>query len=418
LKILTYKNALTKMQAVILVAVIVAAAVAGVAYYLLSNPSEPTTTEPIKIGASVAQTGSLGPNGQKIKDAYLFWAEECNKRGGLLGRNVTMVIYDDGGDPTTTASIYERLITVDKVDLIFGPYSSACSFAMAPIAEKYQMVNLQPCSDQLKLYQQGWEYTMFSVVSGPPTSQYLWMIGGTIDSLGSDKPTTLAILNADTMHGVGVADAVTEACGKLNIEVVRHETFVSGTLDITANLLNIKDADPDILVAVGDFTDEIMILKTADEQNFHPKMWIGETAFSNFKDAHTQLGDAADYVIGVTYWDKRYANTASSSFVAAYRAKYGTDPNIYNAFGFNVGQFVEEAVNGAGTLDQNEIRDYILTHPIDTLMGTWNVDQDLVAEGIKYMPVSQLRIGQIQNGDQEIILPAVDATSEFVYPRP
>src|SRR5881396_2115602 len=169
---------------------------------------------PIKIGASLSLTGTYAKPGTYQKEGYDVCAEEVNGKGGLLGRKIEFVLYDDQSNPATGVKLYEKLITEDKVDAVMGPYSSPITEAVANISEKYKKVMVSPLAATTSIFKKGRKY-IFMVIS--PAEAYL---EGLIDMAAKRGLKTVAILNEDTLFTKASAVGVSEIAKKKGMQVV------------------------------------------------------------------------------------------------------------------------------------------------------------------------------------------------------
>ncbi|HSB42871.1 MAG TPA: ABC transporter substrate-binding protein, partial [Methylomirabilota bacterium] len=169
------------------------AAVALTGIVVASLPPAAPAQTPIKIGASMSVTGTYAKPGTYQKQGYDVCIDELNAKGGLLGRKVELVIYDDQSQPATAVRLYEKLITEDKVDAVMGPYSSAVSEAVANVTEKYKKVMVAPLAATTSIFKKGRKY-IFMVIT--PAENYLQ---GLIDMAAKRGLKTVAIINEDTL---------------------------------------------------------------------------------------------------------------------------------------------------------------------------------------------------------------------------
>src|ERR1043166_289202 len=147
---------------------------------------------PIRIGASLSLTGTYAEPGRFQSEGYKLCEKDLNTKGGVLGRKVEMVVYDDQSLPATAVKLYEKLITEDKVDAVMGPYSSAVSEAVANVTEKYKKVMVAPLAATTSIFKKGRKY-IFMVIT--PAENYL---DGLIDMAAKRGLKTVAIINEDT----------------------------------------------------------------------------------------------------------------------------------------------------------------------------------------------------------------------------
>lgn len=173
----------------------------------LPPPSPTSPPKPIKIGATVSLTGKYAESGKYYEEAYRLWEQEINAKGGLLGRPVEFIIYDDTSDPDTGVSLYEKLITVDKVDLILGPYTSTVVYPTSAVAEKYKLLFLQGGGNSKTLFERGFKY-MFLTLPGLaddfPRMMIEWIATLPVD----ERPKSAAVIYLDNRAMVSEAEGV------------------------------------------------------------------------------------------------------------------------------------------------------------------------------------------------------------------
>src|SRR5262245_34111545 len=224
-------------------AVAIALAVGGVV---------PATAQgPIRIGASLPLTGTYAKLGKNQHERYQLCEKDLNAKGGLLGRKVQFVVYDDQSMPATAVRLYEKLITEDKVDAVMGPYSSAVSEAVANVTEKYKKVMVAPLASTTSIFKKGRKY-IFMVVS--PAEVYL---DGLIDMAAKRGLKTVAVINEDTLFPKASAAGAAEQAKKRGMQVVLLEAYPKGNTDFSALLVKLKAANPDVLVAGTYFDDAV-----------------------------------------------------------------------------------------------------------------------------------------------------------------
>src|SRR5437870_3717010 len=169
---------------------------------------------PIKIGASISLTGTYAKLGSYTQDGYLMCAKEINDKGGLLGRKLEFVIYDDRSDPPTAIKLYEKLITEDKVELVMGPYSSPITKAASTVSEKYKKVMMASLAAETAIWQQGYKY-LFMTIS--PAEVYM---EGLVDLAAERGLKTIAIIHEDTSFAKAAAQGAATLAKKRGMQVV------------------------------------------------------------------------------------------------------------------------------------------------------------------------------------------------------
>jgi branched-chain amino acid transport system substrate-binding protein len=197
------------------------------------------TQLPLRIGASISQTGSLAPMGQNTHRGYQLCVKHANEKGGVLGRRIELHVEDDQSEGPTAVAIYEKLITRDKVDAIFGPYSSPLTEAMADVSERHRtpMVALAAATS---IFKKGRKF-VFMIPS--PAERYL---EGLIDLAVRRGLKTVAVIHEDTLLQQSIAQGALELAKKRGLQVVLAESYSQGKTDFGGILGRVKTANPDV----------------------------------------------------------------------------------------------------------------------------------------------------------------------------
>lgn len=379
-------------------------ALAGV---LLASVPQPVAAQtPIKIGASMSVTGTYAKPGTYQKQGYDVCIDELNAKGGLLGRKVELVIYDDQSTPATAVRLYEKLITEDKVDAVMGPYSSAVSEAVANVTEKYKKVMVAPLAATTSIFKKGRKY-IFMVIT--PAENYL---DGLIDMAAKRGLKTVAIINEDTLFPKASAAGAAEAAKKRGMQVVLQEAYPKGNTDFSALLVKIKAANPDVIAAGTYFDDAVAITRQMKELNVNPKMF-GLTVGGDLPEFYDLLKQNAEYVYGSTQWDESLPYPGQKEFLAAYKAKFkGQEPSYHTAAGYAGCLIYAEAVKKAGTLDADKVRDQLLKMEIKTAFGEYKVEPD------GFQIAHKMVMLQWQDGKRLIVWPDDLSNGKPRYPTP
>lgn len=378
-------------------------ALAGVVFASLPLPVDAQT--PIKIGASMSVTGTYAKPGSYQKEGYDICIDELNGKGGLLGRKVELVIYDDQSQPATAVKLYEKLITEDKVDAVMGPYSSAVSEAVANVTEKYKKVMVAPLAATTSIFKKGRKY-IFMVIT--PAENYL---DGLIDMAAKRGLKTVAIINEDTLFPKASAAGTAEAAKKKGLQVVLQEAYPKGNPDFSALLVKIKAANPDVIAAGTYFDDAVAITRQMKELNVNPKMF-GLTVGGDLPEFYDLLKQNAEYVYGSTQWDESLPYPGQKEFLAAYAKKFKHEPSYHAAAGYAGCLIYGEAVKRAGSLDADKVREQLLKLEIKTAFGDYKVDAD------GFQVAHKMAMLQWQDGKRVIVWPDELAGGKPRYPTP
>jgi branched-chain amino acid transport system substrate-binding protein len=378
-------------------------ALAGVVLASLPVPAGAQT--PIKIGASMSVTGTYAKPGSYQKEGYDVCIDELNAKGGLLGRKVELVIYDDQSQPATAVKLYEKLITEDKVDAVMGPYSSAVSEAVANVTEKYRKVMVAPLAATTSIFKKGRKY-IFMVIT--PAENYL---DGLIDMAAKRGLKTVAIINEDTLFPKASAAGTAEAAKKRGMQVVLQEAYPKGNTDFSALLVKIKAANPDVIAAGTYFDDAVAITRQMKELNVNPKMF-GLTVGGDLPEFYDLLKQNAEYVYGSTQWDESLPYPGQKEFLTAYKKKFKHEPSYHSAAGYAGCLLYADAVKKAGSLDADKVREQLLKMETRTAFGDYKVEPDGFQVSHKMVML------QWQDGKRVIVWPDDLSNGKPRYPTP
>lgn len=360
---------------------------------------------PITIGASLSQTGDYARIAADQQAAYEMFVEQLNEEDGLLGCDVELIVYDDRSTPETGARLYERLITEDQVELIIGPYSSAVTGGMMPIAERYEMVNIAPMGSSDELFEQGFTYS-FQVIT--PASQYLT---GALEIMQEEGLTTLAYMGEDTAFPAAVRDALEEGQEDGGYEVVFSELYPAGTTDFSSLITQIGDAEPDAIFGGTYAEDAIAITGQLEEQGVNAPV-IALTVGAAENEYYESVGEAGELMMGASHWEPSLDTPGNPEFVAAYEEQFDREPGYHAAGSYAGMQVLAEAVNACECLDQAQIRDALIGLETETVFGPFDVDE----AGAQVAKIGFMI--QWMDGEKEIIWPFDAATSDYVVPHP
>jgi branched-chain amino acid transport system substrate-binding protein len=378
-------------------AVALALAVGGVA---------PATAQgPIRIGASLSLTGTYAQPGRYQHEGYQLCEKDLNAKGGVLGRKVQFVVYDDQSMPATAVRLYEKLITEDKVDAIMGPYSSAISEAAVNVSEKYKKVMVAPLAATTSIFRKGRKY-VFMVIS--PAEVYL---EGMIDIAVKRGLKTVAILNEDTLFPKTSAQGTADLAKKAGMQVVFTEAYPKGNQDFSAVLTKIKAANPDVIAAATYFDDAVAIARQMKELDVNPKM-VGVTVGGDIPKFQEMLKQTSEFIYGSSQWEATLPYPGARQFHDAYSKEFKQEPSYHSAAGYAGCLIYAEAVKKAGTLDSDKVRDALLALKTRTMFGDYEVDKD------GFQVAHKMVLLQWQDGKRVVVWPDDLAGGKPRFPTP
>jgi branched-chain amino acid transport system substrate-binding protein len=342
---------------------------------LLAAPASAQSGEPIKIGFSMALTGGLAPNGKSALLAQKLWEEDVNAKGGLLGRPVKLVYYDDKSSPAEVPAIYTKLLDVDKVELVVGPYATAQIAPAMPIVmqKKKTFIGLLGLAVNTEFNYPNY----FAMIPSGPDAKPAFTKGFfDVAMAQAAKPQTVAIVAADQEFSRNAADGARENAKAANLRVVYDRTYPPSTADFAPIVRAIQAGNPDLVVVCSYPPDSVGIVRAVNEIGFKPKAIGGAMVGLQATAIKTQLGPLLNGWINYDFWlpvpKMEFAGVAD--LIKRYQAKAGAegvDPlGYYMApWGYAQLQVLQQAVEGTKSLDDAKLGDYIRANTFKTVVG-------------------------------------------------
>jgi branched-chain amino acid transport system substrate-binding protein len=407
---------------------IVGAILALTAATLVAAPAAAQSGEPIKIGFSMALTGGLAPNGKSALLAQKIWEEDINAKGGLLGRPVKLVYYDDKSSPAEVPAIYTKLLDVDKVELVIGPYATAQIAPAMPIVmqKKKTFIGLLGLAVNTEFNYPNY----FAMIPSGPDAKPAFTKGFfDIAMAQGAKPQTVAIVAADQEFSRNAADGARENAKAANLRVVYDRTYPPPTADFAPIVRAIQASNPDIVVVCSYPPDSVGMVRSVNEIGFKPKAIGGAMVGLQATAIKTQLGPLLNGWTNYDFWlpvpKMEFAGVAD--FIKRYQAKAaaeGVDPlGYYMApWGYAQLQVLQQAVEGTKSLDDAKLGDYIRANAFKTVVG----DVKFGAKGeweksrvlqVQFQNVKGNDVAQFKDmSTQVVVAPAEYESGKVIYP--
>ena len=361
--------------------------------------------KPVRVGVALSQSGNLADSAKLYFNGVELWRDQVNARGGLLGRPVELVVYDDRSDAATAARLYEKLIADDNVDLLFGPWGSASAATASAVANKHSRVFFNSGGASEQIHERGFKYVFQTAA---PISAYVAAIGPFAAKHGLK---TIAFFGRDYPAARDMAKSIKVIADKQNIKILASEYFPAGTTDFSSMIAQARQMQPDVWVSVGYPNEAIEMVRQLKASNYLPKVFIHNGV--SIDDFLTASGKDGEYAFGMSLYEPTLKTNGNAEFVKAFEAKYKITPGYYSAFSFGGATVMEEAVKKAGSLDQEKLRAVLTTLETDTVMGHHKVDPNTG----KQMGQTGLLV-QVRDGKREIVMPEALKTRDPVVPEP
>jgi branched-chain amino acid transport system substrate-binding protein len=361
--------------------------------------------ETIRIGIALSQTGNLADSATHYWRGIELWKDKTNAAGGLLGKKVDFVIYDDRSDAATSARLYERLITNDKVDLLVSTIGSAQAATATAVAEKHKRIMINGGGASESIQQRGFKHIFQTAAR---ISNY---VDGIEPVMKKYNVKTMAFVSRDYAAARDMEKVLKTMAQRNGVKVVMDEYFPSGNVDFSSQIARARQEKPDLWVSVGYPNEAIEMTRQFRSSNYMPKIFVHNgVAQEDYLKATGKDGEGA---IGMSLYEPVLKTAGNAEFVRDFKAKYNYEPGYYSSFGYNAVYVLGEAVKKTGSLDQEALRKTLTTLKLDTVMGKHEVEPNTGMQiGIKGLLV------QIIGGKREIVWPDDLRTAEAKIPVP
>jgi branched-chain amino acid transport system substrate-binding protein len=369
-------------------------------------PSTGFAQQPIRIGASTALTGEASIQGGYVREGYLFCQKQVNEKGGVLGRKIEFVIYDDASNGKIAAGLYEKLIGEDKVDAVLGPYGSAITEAVADVNERHRMLMIAPTAATTSIWEKGRRYLIMLLSPVEAVAE------GLLDLAARNGLKTVAVIQQDAL----VPNAITKGASALakskGLELVSLQTYRTSPEDFSELLKKAAAAKPDVLVAGSiRFEDLLAITRKMKELDINIRM-LSAVPYGLLPEYYKQLGKDAEFVYSGSFWDAALPYPGNQEFVTAYAQEYSHPPAVQSAGAYAGCQLLVDAMRQTGGLDSEKMRAALLTLKTKTVFGDFAVDERGYQTAHKAVTI------QWQDGKQVIVWPDEVATGKARLPAP
>ena len=402
--------------------------IAAVAFSSSFIPTAKADNHPIKIGFSMTLTGGLAGNGKAALIAMQIWEKDINAEGGLLGRQVELVFYDDQTNPANVPAIYTKLLNVDKVDLVVSSYGTNLIAPAMPIIMRNKLVFMSlfglAVNDRFKYD------NYFQIMPAGPVPKTDWSRGFFDIAMDqSPKPVTIALLAADAEFARNAVDGARTNANNVGLKIVYDKTYPPGTADFTPIVRAIQASQPDV-VYVGSYPPGAAgIVRAANELGLETKLFGGGMVGLQYASLQTSLGSMLNGIVNYDFWVPE--PTLNFAGVEAFLEKYqsvaaeaGVDPLGYYLppYAYAYLQVLGDAVNAVGSLDQQAIGKHIHANTFDTVVGPvkfaangeWATSRALM---VQFQGIEDDNLDQFREAGKTVILsPKEFQSGEVIYP--
>jgi branched-chain amino acid transport system substrate-binding protein len=384
--------------------------------------------EPIKIGFGMALTGGLAAIGKSALVGMQIWEEETNAKGGILGRPVKLVYYDDQSSPPTVPGLYAKLLDVDKVDLVVSGYATNMVAPAMPVVMQHDRLFLGLFA--LAVNSQFHYPKYFSMLpTGPDPKRAFSQSFFDVAMAGDPKPKTIAIVAADAEFAKNASDGARAIANELGLKIVYDKSYPPPTTDFTAIVRAIQATNPELVYVASYPPDSVGMVHAINEVGLKARYVGGGMVGLQATAVKQQLGPQLNGFVDYEFWIP--APTMQFPGILDFLKKYqarapeaGVDPNGWYLppFAYANLEVLAQAVEGTKSLDQEKLADYIRTHSFKTIVGDVSYGKDgewakpRVLE-VQFHDIAGNGIDQFKDVRTEVILePAEYRTGTVVAP--
>ena len=383
---------------------------------------------PIKIGYSMSLTGGLAPNGKSGLLARRIWEEDTNAKGGMLGRPVKLVYYDDKSAPAEVPPIYNKLLDIDKVNLVIGPYATAQMAPAMPIVIQRRKLFITLLG--LAVNDEFNYPNYFAMIpSGPDPKPAFTKDFFALAMAQNPKPQTVAIVAADQEFSKNASDGARDTAKKLGLRIVYDRSYPPSATDYGPIVRAIAATNPDLVVVCSYPPDSVGIVRAVNEQNFRPKMIGGGMVGLQATAIKTQLGPLLNGFTNYDFWlpVEKMQFAGVDELMKKYQARAsaeGVDPlGYYMApWGYAQLQVLGQSIAATRSIEDVKLGDYIRANTFETVVGTVKFGpkgewaQSRVLQ-VQFQNIKGNDVGQFKDiSHQVVVAPSDYVSGKLVYP--
>lgn len=384
--------------------------------------------EPITIGFGMSLTGPLSANGKSSLLAMKIWEEDVNAKGGLLGRPVKLVYFDDQSNPSLVPGIYTKLLDVDKVDLVISGYASGQIAPAMPVVIRKKKIFISLFGTGIN---EQFKYDRyFSMIPNGPDPKPAFTRGFfKIAEQQVPKPQTIAIAYADAEFGKNACDGAIENAKNAGFKIVYNKSYPPGTTDFTPIVRAVAATNPDLFVVCSYPIDSVGIVRSVNEVGFKPKMWGGAMVGLQATVFKMQLGPLLNGVVNFETWlpQKSMAFPGSLELLKKYQERAGAegvDPLGYYmpVWAYSYLQVLGTAIAETKSIDDGKLAEYIAKSTFKTVVGDvkfgkggeWATERVMAAQ---FQNIKSNKIDEFRDLSTNVIVyPSDFKSGDVIYP--
>ncbi|HUF21732.1 MAG TPA: amino acid ABC transporter substrate-binding protein [Burkholderiales bacterium] len=400
------------------------AALAGLALGGAGTFARAQGKKPIRIGLSIAQTGPLSAAGKSGLLALQIWRDDQNARGGLLGRPVELVVYDDQGNASVTPGIYTKLIDVDKVDLLVAPYATNPTASIMPLVKRRDLLLIGNFALDANAQIRHDKY-----FNNQPWASAHDAAAPFLDLCGHFKARTIAVLAADAEFSQNFADGIRAGLGARGLRSVYDQNYPPNTVDFSSMVRSLRARRPEVVFVASYPSDSAGIIRAVNEIGVGDsvRLFGGGMVGLQYASLMEALGSQLNGVVNYNTWapEKTMDFPGVRDFIGRYQGRAGqanVDPLGFYLppFNYAIGEILAQAVTATGSLDHARLASYLRGHEVRTIVGPirWGPTGEWANPRIVYVQfrgIVDRNLDQFRSpGRQVIVAPQAFKTGEVI----
>lgn len=367
----------------------------------------------VKVGVILPLTGSEAMFGEMEKNSFEMAYEELKAAGKTTvgGKEIKLLYEDDQGKQDVARSATEKLVNQDKVAMLSGGYSSACTNVIAGSAQNANVPFLIVTGSSDDITKQGWNYVFRGTAA--PASKYTGAFWDMMEKVVD--PQSVAIIFENTDFGTSSSKGFRDECQKRGINIVFDQAYEHGAIDFKPMLANLRSTNPDMIFATSYVMDASMIVKQMKELDFNTKLFVGNGAGYTMPEFYQNAGAASDYVASTSLWVPNVAWPGAKDYFEKYKQKFGKEPDYHGAQAYATMYVIADALGRATDLTNEGIQKALKQTDIQTIMGPIKFED---WDGFTNQNKPNTYVVQWSKGKLEVIWPEDVKSASYVYPVP
>ncbi|MCU1479397.1 MAG: transporter substrate-binding protein [Subtercola sp.] len=376
-----------------------------------SASSSANASDSLVVGMSLPLSGAVADVAKAGYQGYQQWAADVNASGGLLGKQVSLDVLDDGFDENAVVANYNKLISQDKVPLLLGTFSSLLNAPASAVAERQNMLYVEPSGGNSDLFTRG--FTKLFLAQPATTDALPDRFVQYITALpASERPMTAAYVTQDDPSAAPAVDIFRQKFEALGIRTVYNQTYSPTTATFDPIASAVAQSAPQMIIQGAVTDDGVQFVRSLEKLNYNPKFFFQTQAPADPAFPAAVGGSNSDGIFTAVGWSPNAKYAGNADFVTGYTQKFGEAPSEDAANSYTAGQVLEAAVKAVGSLDQTALANWLHANTVQTIVGPLKWDATGVPDGT-------LLLGQLQGNVLQITLPEEAATTTTVIsPKP